>query len=183
MAAISLVVPSRAYLPGYIAALETGWSPDNTQDVHAEQLVSIRRDADAFLKDLISFDGPIRHADGSVTPRLPNKLFWIWDGEFCGIIGLRWQAGTEELPPNVRGHIGYAIVPWKRRRGYATEALRMILPEARSAELTRVFLTTDADNVASRAVIERNGGVAVGPNTPPPTGNFEAGETGYWIAL
>jgi predicted acetyltransferase len=41
----------------------------------------------------------------------------MWDGEFCGSIGLRWLPGTEELPPHCLGHIGYAVVPWKRRLG------------------------------------------------------------------
>jgi predicted acetyltransferase len=180
---ISLVIPSRTYLPGYVAALETGWSPDNTQDIHEEHLVSIRRDADAFLQDLVSVTGTIRHADGTVTPRLPNKLFWIWDGEFSGIIGLRWQAGTDALPSYLRGHIGYAVVPWKRRRGYATRALAQTLPEARAAGLKRVFITADEDNIASRRVIEKNGGVPVGPNTPPPTGMVTLGSLGYWIEL
>ena len=55
----------------------------------------------------------------------------MWDGEFCGSIGFRWQPGTSTLPPYVLGHIGYAVVPWKRGRGYATQALALLLPEAR----------------------------------------------------
>jgi predicted acetyltransferase len=182
MATLSLIAPSLRYLPGYVAALETGWSPDNTQDIHAEQLASIRRDAAVFLADLLD-GGTIRHADGRVTTRLPDKMFWLWDGAFCGVIGLRWQAGSHDLPPFVRGHIGYAVVPWKRRRGYASTALAMVLAEARAVGLERVFLTADEDNIASRRVIERNGGVLLGPDTPPPTGRFEAGEVGYWIRL
>jgi predicted acetyltransferase len=183
MAALSLVIPSLRYLPGYVDALNTGWSPDNTQDIHGEQLTSIRRDAAAFIADLRGGTGPIRHADGRMTARLPDKMFWLWDGEFCGVIGLRWQIGTHDLPPYVRGHIGYAVVPWKRRRGYAAAALGMVLDEARAVGLERVFLTADEDNVASRRVIERNGGILIGPDTIPPTGRFEPGEVGYWIML
>ena len=85
----------------------------------------------------------------------------MWDGEFCGAIGLRWRRGTEALPPHCLGHIGYAVVPWKQRRGYATRALRAILPEAKAEGLKYVELVTDRDNVASQRVIEANGGAVV----------------------
>ena len=56
---------------------------------------------------------------------------------------------------------GYSVVPWKRRRGYATRALRLLLPLARAEGVAYIELTTDADNFASRRVIERNGGTLV----------------------
>lgn len=184
MAQISLVIPSRIYLPGYVAALKTGWSPDNTQDIHEEQLISIRRGADAFLKDLTAIAGPIRHADGTISERLPNRMFWIWDGEFCGLVSLRWQTGTDALPDYCPGHLGYAVVPWKRRRGYATAAVALALEEARRAGLKRLFVVIDIDNIASRRVIENSGGVPLGAATPQATGKFDpTTEVGYWIAV
>jgi predicted acetyltransferase len=63
---------------------------------------------------------------------------------------LRWQHGTEALPPHCFGHIGYGVVPWKRGRGYAREAIRQLLPEAWSLGLRYVEITTEADNVASQ---------------------------------
>jgi predicted acetyltransferase len=180
---LELVPPSHTHLSGYVAALEAGWSPDTTQDIHEEQLTSLRRDADAFLADLIAVEGPIRHADGNVTPRLPNRSFWLWDGEFCGMIGLRYRRGSEKLPPYVKGHVGYSVVPWKQRRGYATRALAMILPVAREVGLTRVFLVCDITNIASRKVIEANGGVPLGRGTWSATGLVGPGRRGYWIRL
>ncbi|MGF6726605.1 putative acetyltransferase [Paraburkholderia sp. GAS41] len=50
-------------------------------------------------------------ADGSTVARLPSVVRWIWDGEFSGAIGFRWQAGTAELSPYVLGHIGFSVVP------------------------------------------------------------------------
>ena len=65
------------------------------------------------------------------------------------------------------GHIGYAVVPWKRRLGYATRALKQMLPEAREVGLPYVEITTDPDNVASQRVIEANGEVLVEHFTKP----------------
>jgi predicted acetyltransferase len=166
MEQMELVWPSRKYLPGYIAALNRGWSPDNVlgQLAAREELEQISADADAFLASLVdkqASGGPIALPDGGTVPRLPGYRRWMWDGEFCGSIGFRWQRGTEALPPHCLGHIGYAVVPWKRRRGYATRALREVLREAGAEGLRYVELTTDPDNVASRRVIESAGGILV----------------------
>jgi predicted acetyltransferase len=85
----------------------------------------------------------------------------MWDGEFCGSIGFRWQRGTSGLPPYVLGHIGYGVVPWKQRRGYATRGLGLMLEHARAEGLDYVELTTDPANEASRKVMLANGAVLV----------------------
>jgi predicted acetyltransferase len=159
---MQLVEPSLDLLPSYAAALETGWSPNNVRNVAAEQLAAIRESPVAFVAGLAMQGGTISLPDGTSVPKLPFIARWIWDGEFCGTISLRWQDGTDALPPHVLGHIGYAVVPWRRGRGYATEALRRILIEARSVGLARVEITTDPGNIASQRVIEHHGGRYVG---------------------
>jgi predicted acetyltransferase len=119
------VAPSLAGLPGYVAALERGWSPDTTRDISADQLALLRRDAAALIDDLTRQDGTIETASGAVAPKLPNRLFWLDDGEFCGSINLRFAQGSDELPPHVHGHVGYAVVPWKRCRGSGNAATRL----------------------------------------------------------
>jgi predicted acetyltransferase len=153
---MKLVWPSAEYLPGYVAALEQGWSPDNVRGeaVAHEQLERIAADSSAFLASLVDREARgdlVTLPDGSQVSRLPGY-------RRCGTIGLRWQAGTEALPPHCLGHIGYAVVPWKQRRGYATSALRQLLPEASAEGLKFVEITTDPDNIASQRVIEANGG-------------------------
>ena len=163
---MTLVWPAREYLASYAAALERGWSPDNVRGEAAarEQLERIAADPGAFVASLIDREangGPIVLKDGTTVPRLPGYEKWIWDGEFCGRIGARWQPGTEALPPTCLGHVGYAVVPWKRRRGYATAAVRELLPLMAGEGLRYVEITTDPDNMPSQRVIEANGGVLV----------------------
>lgn len=158
---MQLVTPCLELLPSYAAALETGWSHNNIKNVSVEQLAAIREDPAAFLAELTRQGGTITLPDGTTAPKLPFRVRWMSDGEFCGHIGLRWQSGNDALPPYVLGHIGYAVVPWKRRRGYATQALRLMLDEAREVGLTRLEITTDPENVASRRAIEANGGELV----------------------
>jgi predicted acetyltransferase len=162
---MQLVRPQRAYLGSYLAALERGWSPNTTDSAAGfAEAKLIADDADAFLAGLDDPQarGPrITLPDGTTVDRLPSFRRWMWDGEFCGSINLRWQHGTTDLPPTCLGHAGYAVVPWKRGRGYATEALRLLLPEAAAVGLPFIDLTADADNIASQRVVERNGGVLV----------------------
>jgi predicted acetyltransferase len=162
-----LIRPRREALDGYVAALRGGWSPANVagDTVVRAHLAAIERDADAFLDSLHDPEArgaPIILPDGSTVARLPAYTRWIWDGDFCGAVHLRWQVGTDELPPHVLGHIGYAVVPGKRGQGHATRALGLLLPEARAVGLRHVELTTVLENVASQRVIIANGGVLSG---------------------
>ncbi len=170
---MQIVKPAATHLPGYVAALNRGYSPDNVRGAVATQEILARielLDADAFTASLEDREakGPlVTLPDGTQVKRIPGFHRWMWDGEFCGSISLRWQPGTADLPPHVLGHIGYSVVPWKRRLGYATSALQQLLPEAREVGLPYVELTTDPDNGASQRVIEANGGVLVEHFTKP----------------
>lgn len=154
----TLIEPSPDAVGGYRQALLRGWSSNTTRDVSAEELARLDADPAGFVEAMRNPRGPVTLADGTQVPRLPGCIRWMWDGAFCGSINFRHQAGTEALPPHVSGHIGYAVLPWKQRRGYATQALALMLPIAAQTGLAWVDLTCDTDNLASRRVIEANGG-------------------------
>ena len=171
---MTLVWPSREQLDSYADALRRGWSPDNVRGLAAteEELAQIGHDPDAFVSSLVDREAKgerIVLDDGTTVPRLPGYTQWMWDGEFCGSINFRWQPGTTELPPYCLGHIGYSVVPWKRRRGYATLALKLMLSRAIEEGLPFVEIVSDADNVASRRVIETNGGEVIAQFRKPET--------------
>ena len=107
----------------------------------------------------------------------------MWDDAFVVSIGFRWQPTTAELPPYVLGHIGYSVVPWARRHGYATDALRQLLTEVTGLGLPHVDLNTDVDNIDSQKVIAANSGVLVERFTKPAAYGAEQEALRWRIAL
>jgi predicted acetyltransferase len=89
-----------------------------------------------------------------------TTLWWVDGGEYLGRLAIRHR-----LTPQLRelgGHIGYDVRPTARHRGHATAMLRAALPVARGLGIERALLTCAATNVASRKVIENNGGLPDG---------------------
>jgi predicted acetyltransferase len=175
---MELVRPTAHHLVSYADALERGWSPDNIRlrDAALEQLERIARDPSGFLDSLDDREArgaPVKMLEGTMRPRLPGYVRWMWDGEFCGTINLRWQNGSSELPPWCLGHVGYSVVPWKERRGYGTAAVRQLLPHARREGLGYLEITTDTGNIASQKIITTNGGVLVKRFVQPDYGGVE----------
>ena len=162
---MKLVWPAAEFLPGYVQALERGWAPDTRRPESAgEELAQIRDNANRFLTLQVDREAkgePVVLPDGSSVPRLPGYRRWLWDGEFCGMIGFRWQPGSNILPPHCLGHIGYSVVPWKQKLGYATRALELLLVDAKHEALSYVELVAQSSNIASQKVIEANGGTLV----------------------
>lgn len=163
---MKLVVPALEYLDAYADALRRGFWSDNLrrEESAREELEMIAANPADFVAALDDPEGkrpPIMLPDGSTVPRLPGFRRWMWDDGFCGSVNFRWQPGTSDLPRHVLGHLGYAVVPWKQQRGYATRALALMLPEARKLGLAHIDLTTDPDNLPSQKVITANGGALV----------------------
>lgn len=78
------------------------------------------------------------------------------------------------------GHIGYNIRPSQRRKGYATQQLRLGLKEARKYALKRVMLPVSKGNIGSERAIQKNGGYVEGQSEDAETGEITLH---YWIDL
>jgi hypothetical protein len=86
-----------------------------------------------------------------------TTLWWVEGGEYLGRVNIRhrltrsllWRGGT----------IGYEMRPSARGRGHATAMLGAALPVAAALGIREARIDCDVVNVASRRVIEKNGGV------------------------
>jgi predicted acetyltransferase len=100
------------------------------------------------------------HAHGRNLPEgyVPNTfLLAEVDGRLVGRTSIRHE--LNEALAREFGHIGYAVVPAERHRGYATEILRQSLVVAARVGVTRALVICDASNVGSARTIERCGGL------------------------
>ncbi len=99
------------------------------------------------------------------------------DSVIVGRVSIRHE--LNDYLQRLGGHIGYAVRPAYRGRGYATAILGESLRIARTLGLTRVLLICDDANTASRRTIESCGGVLERVDT-----SGEAAPTRrYWIDL
>jgi predicted acetyltransferase len=117
-----------------------GWAPDITWSEYLDLLDDVRR------------------ARELPEPWVPaTYLLAEVDGIVVGRTSIRHQLNEYLLA--FGGHVGYAVLPEHRRRGYASEILHQSLVIARSYDVGRVLVTCDEHNEASARTILRNGGL------------------------
>ena len=109
-------------------------------------------DIDYYL-DNLDFKVP---TDGHV----PTTTFFLLDvdrNRLLGAVNIRHYLNEDLLKDG--GHIGDGIRPSERRKGYATEMIRLALIECKKLGIDKVLMVCDKDNIASAKTIINNGGI------------------------
>lgn len=99
-----------------------------------------------------------------------TNLWWVDGEEYVGRMSIRHE--LNDMLREVGGHIGYDVRRSRRREGHATAMLAAALQIAHDLGIDPALVTCDDDNVASRLVIERNGGVLE---------DVRRGKLRYWV--
>lgn len=112
--------------------------------------------------------------------RVPATLFLgvrKSDNKVIGTIQIRHRL-NERLLKN-GGHIGDGVRPSERRKGYATEMIRLALEECKKIGINRVLMVCFKDNIGSAKSIINNGGILEN-ELPAENGKIDQR---YWISL
>ncbi len=95
-----------------------------------------------------------------IIGQLPTSVFDLCDGEkVVGLVQVRHKpsAGVG-VPQECANHIYYEVNENERGKGYGKEALKLALVEAKKIGLQTVIVTCNKNNLASKHIIEVNGG-------------------------
>ncbi|MCL1918299.1 MAG: GNAT family N-acetyltransferase [Peptococcaceae bacterium] len=99
------------------------------------------------------------------------------DQKIIGVIDLRHKLNA--FLKRYGGHIGYAVRPSERGKGYATEMLRLMLEYCRNLGMDKAMICCYKDNLPSIRTLEKHGGILEKETT------FTDGKPilVYWIKL
>jgi predicted acetyltransferase len=176
-----LVRPAIAHMASFVDALREGYSRDSLRDETPETIASIAAAPEWFVGTILNPPATVVLPDGTLGERVPETHLWYVEGdEFLGSISVRHR--LNDVLAGWGGHVGYAVRPAARGKGYASAMLAGMLDHIRAnLPLRRVMLTVNVKNPASIRVIEKNGGV-LADTIPHP---WIAGDEGrrYWIDL
>lgn len=100
-----------------------------------------------------------KHEENLPASYSPHTLYLALNDseEIVGSIGLRWK----QVPVLMTfgGLIGYSVRPSQRGKGYASEMLKLALKKFKGTSIDNILITCKDFNLASKKVIEKNGGV------------------------
>lgn len=149
---IRLVTPHPRFRDSFVEAMREFERAGEDTELPAS-LDVIAADFEGFVARMLEFSA---HPVGSFVPQSP---FWIMRGDANHYVGrLDIRHHLNERLRLFGGHIGYDVRPSMRRRGFGTRALALGLDEARKLGIDRVLVTCSEHNLASRKIIEANGG-------------------------
>lgn len=115
-----------------------------------------------FRNDYHDFDSYLEYLEHS-EPKdgmVPDSVFFLLDIErniFLGAVNIRHYLNDYLL--QYGGHIGDGIRPSERRKGYATEMIRLALTECKQLGIEKVLMVCDKTNIGSAKSIMKNGGI------------------------
>jgi predicted acetyltransferase len=176
---MELVEPSVEYKDSFIEAVrEFQKDEDYTHRNQWYRKLSIP-ELEAHFEEFVARELSHSRGENLREGYVPYSTHWLVDkDEFIGQTNVRHRLNDHLM--QIGGHIGYDIRPSMRGKGYGNKILELALDKAKDLGIERVLVTSDERNIASRKIIEKNGGVLENQILNPEMGHDALR---YWIEI
>ena len=141
---------------------------DDGMDVY-QMLQEIPKDENGFMnsaygqspdvfRQWLAHSAGVARGEGLEDWQVPQSTYWLYaEGRPVGMGKVRHRLTDKLLADG--GHIGYAIRPDSRGKGYGKAQLRLLLEEAKKLGIARVLITVQNSNTPSVRTALACGGV------------------------
>ena len=129
------------------------------QDIPSEELGSTNKIKNCSIDKYYDILEEFKNEEITIKPKLnttTNRYIFFVNDEPIGELGIRTT--LNEFWVNKGSQIFYKIRLSKRNQGYGTKMLELALEECKKLGMKKVRINCDDSNIASKRIIEKNGG-------------------------
>lgn len=152
---LKLIKPNEKYFSQYKEMMDE-WNMEGSRI--APWPLHMKYHTEKYYKEMLDRIAEVERGE-NLGEYAASTTYWLYDDSTDKLIGasnLRHYLTEEGL--KLWGHIGYGIRPTERKKGYATELLKLTMQEAKKMNIDKVLLSAYVGNVGSWKVMEKCGG-------------------------
>ncbi len=152
---LQLIKPSKQYYKQYKEMMDE-WNMEGSRI--APWPLHLRYHTEEYFKEMLDRVEEVEKGE-NLGEYASSSTYWLYEDETNTLLGasnLRHYLTEDGL--KLWGHIGYGIRPSERKKGYATELLKMTMKEAKKYNIDHVLLGAYTGNIGSWKVMEKCGG-------------------------
>jgi predicted acetyltransferase len=130
---------------------------------------------------LLKLENELNHHESDDVPRTTYFAIRESDRKIIGITNIRHRLNDWYLMKG--GHIGGAIRPTERQKGYGTKILFLGLKRCKELGIKNVLVVCDKENIGSAKTIINNKGILENEIEDDEIDNISGIKQRYWISI